>query len=284
MTDLAAQALRYAEPMRTKSEPMPSPLHPDWLIPKWPAPKHVRALCSTRKGGSSVAPYDSFNLGDHVGDDPVAVETNRDRLRQAMGARPVFLSQRHGTEVLALSQDCVHGLPADGCISDQSGLACAIMVADCLPVLVTDSQGSRVGAAHAGWRGLAGTGGRGILEQLVERFCRGAGHKPALEAQEIMAWLGPCIGATAFEVGTEVREAFVAHHQADEAQFRPCGAGKWLADLQGLACQRLSALGVTHIYGNDGGSDWCTVSQPSRFFSHRRDRVSGRMVACIWLD
>lgn len=258
--------------------------HPDWLVPQWPAPAQVRALCTTRAGGRSAAPFDSFNLGDHVGDDPRAVSANRDLLGQAMGARPVFLSQSHGNHVLALSENTAPGAPADGCVTALPQQACTIMVADCLPVLFCNAQGSLVGAAHAGWRGLAGVAGRGILEEVVARFKSRVGADGVPGSLEIMAWLGPCIGADAFEVGSEVREVFVAHDGAAQTMFRPRAGNKWLADLQGLARQRLKALGVTQVYGNDGSLAWCTVSQPSRFFSYRRDRVSGRMAACIWLD
>ena len=259
-------------------------LHPDWLVPRWPAPGKVHAVCSTRAGGQSVAPYDAFNLGDHVGDDPLAVQANRLKLEQALGARPVFLSQVHGVQVEQVSVDTVPGTVADGCLTAQPGVACTIMVADCLPVLLTDTRGSLVAAAHAGWRGLAGQGGRGILDQVIESFRALAPVDKSFVATEIIAWLGPCIGPQAFQVGDEVRAEFVAQDRQAWTMFRPHDDGKWLADLQGLARLRLRALGVTEIYGNDGTSPWCTVGQTSRFFSHRRDRVSGRMAACIWLD
>jgi YfiH family protein len=271
-------------------------VNPDWLIPQWPVPAHVHSVCTTRAGGRSLAPYDSLNLGDHVGDDPLAVRANRATLHQAIGAQPVFLSQVHGTHVEWIDGNTAHGTPADGCLTDQPGLAGIIMVADCLPVLFTNLQGSLVAAAHAGWRGLAGQGGGGVLEAVHERFSALAPVNTSQAATEIIAWLGPCIGAGAFEVGDEVRDAFVAQDPAARVMFTPTNggttggttaakpAGKWLADLQGLARLRLAALGVTQIYGNDGTPGWCTVSNPSRFFSHRRDRVSGRMAACIWLD
>ena len=258
--------------------------HPDWLVPQWPAPTHVHALCTTRKGGQSLAPYAGFNLGDHVGDDAGAVGANRRQLTQALGARPVFLSQVHGAQVEQVSVDTAHGTPADGCITSERGVACTIMVADCLPVLLTNVQGSLVAAAHAGWRSLAGQGGRGILEQIIESFMALAPVDKSPVATKIIAWLGPCIGPEVFEVGAEVQEVFVAQDAAARALLRPHGDGKWLADLQGLARLRLQALGVSQIYGNDGTRNWCTVSNPSRFFSHRRDRISGRMAACIWLD
>ncbi len=250
-----------------------SELNPDWLVPDWPAPARVHALCTTRAGGCSQAPFDSFNLGTHVGDRATDVAANRAALRQAIGAQPVFLSQVHRTRVVTLSAASPPDCEADGCVTEQSGMACTIMVADCLPVLLTNRQGSAVAAAHAGWRGLAGQHGHGIVEATVQRMA----------AAELMAWLGPCIGPQAFEVGNEVREIFVAHDASAAAMFAANGAGKWLTNLQGLARLRLQALGVSRIYGNDGSQPWCTASNPSRFFSHRRDRISGRMAACVWL-
>lgn len=259
-------------------------MNPDWLVPQWPAPASVHAVCTTRAGGQSTVPYDALNLGDHVGDRAIDVAANRATLQQAIVAQPVFLSQVHGAHVEWISDKTEPGTQADGCITDQTRVACTIMVADCLPVLLTNAQGSRVAAAHAGWRGLAGQGGCGILDQVIESFRTLAPVDKAQAATEIIAWLGPCIGPQAFEVGDEVRDAFVVHDRAALGLFKPQASGKWLADLQGLARLRLAALGVTQIYGNDGSRSWCTVSQPLRFFSHRRDRVSGRMVACVWLD
>ena len=250
-------------------------MHPDWLIPQWPAPPAVHAVCTTRAGGRSVAPYDSLNLGDHVGDDPLAVGANRALLAQALDARPVFLQQVHGSGVVALDAHTPDGTPADACYTRERGVACTIMVADCLPLLFSDAAGSFVAAAHAGWRGLAGQGGMGVLEALHAAL--------GVPAREIMAWLGPCIGPQAFEVGEEVRSAFEAHDARAAACFRPAAPGKWLADLPALARQRLAALGITEVHGNDGSPSWCTVANPSQFFSHRRDRVSGRLAACIWL-
>lgn len=263
-------------------------MHPDWLVPQWPAPARVRAVCTTRAGGRSMPPYDALNLGDHVGDDPLAVAANRATLQQGIGVPPVFLSQVHGAHVERITAHSAPGTPADGCITDQPGVACTIMVADCLPVLLTNAQGSLVAAAHAGWRGLAGQGGAGILEAVYEHFDAVDPVNNAQEATEIIAWLGPCIGPGAFEVGHEVRDAFVAQDPAARAMFTPASSDKtgdkWLANLPGLARLRLAALGISQIYGNDGSQAWCTVSNPSRFFSHRRDRVSGRMAVCIWLD
>lgn len=266
--------------------------HPDWIVPDWPAPARVRAVCTTRAGGVSRPPYDSLNLGDHVQDEPQAVAANRRILRQAAGVRPVFLRQVHGSGVAMLDPATPDGVEADACVSSEPGLACAILVADCLPVLLADARGSVVAAAHAGWRGLAGTAGRGVLEAVFERFAARVHelHGPPASAElasATLAWLGPCIGPRAFEVGTEVREAFCASDAAAAQHFLPSGAGKYLADLAGLARQRLRALGITRIHGNDGSAPWCTVSQPSRFFSFRRDQVplggSGRLAACVWL-
>ncbi len=265
-------------------------LHPDWLIPEWPAPAHVHAICTTRAGGVSMAPFDSMNLGDHVGDVAQHVAQNRALLHNAIDARPVFLTQVHGTKVVEYgpSGPAAPNQPivADACITRHPGAACTIMVADCLPVLMTNRQGTVVGAAHAGWRGLAGKEQFGVLEALIQQL-------GLLAAQDILVWLGPCIGPEKFEVGADVRNAFFAQDvqtaqdvRADTL-FKPNGPGKWLADLAGLARLRLRAIGIETFYGNDGSAGWCTASNPLRFFSHRRDAValggSGRMAACIWL-
>ena len=253
-----------------------------------------------------------MNLGTHVGDDPQAVQTNRARLQAALGqstpgARPVFLSQVHGTGVAALTASTPDNTEADACVATDAGVVCTIMVADCLPVLLAHTSGAVVGAAHAGWRGLAGQSGVGVLESvmraLFERFQalalinkaqaaikNVASNTESFEAvaRGTLAWLGPCIGPQAFEVGPEVREAFCAAGPQYSACFvpSPTQQGKWLADLAGLARLRLLAMGVTRIYGNDSSAAWCTVTQSARFFSHRRDTAllggSGRLAACIW--
>jgi YfiH family protein len=244
----------------------------DWLVPDWPAPAGVHALCTMRRGGVSKGNYQGLNLGDHVGDTPADVAANRALLRQAIGARPVFLQQVHGIQLLPLDASTPDGEAADACTTRASGVACTIMVADCLPVLFTDEAGRRVAAAHAGWRGLAA----GVLEQTVQGF--GADDR-------LMAWLGPCIGPDAFEVGDEVKAAFEAGTPEAARCFESAvHPGKWLADLAGLARQRLRAAGVTQLHGNDSSEAWCTVHNPLLFFSHRRDRVSGRFAACIWRD
>jgi len=238
------------------------------LVPDWPAPPHVRAACSTRAGGVSTGPYESLNLGDHVGDSVENVARNRGLFVEALGARPVFMKQVHGAHAVELTDATADGVEADACYTAATGVACTIMVADCLPVLLADAEGRAVAAAHAGWRGLA--------SGAVEAACAG------LPAGGRLAWLGPCIGPTAFEVGPEVKEAFERHDAAAAPLFRPYGAGKFLADLPGLARRRLQALGITAIYGNDGSDPWCTVRSSSRFFSYRRDRTSGRFAASIW--
>jgi YfiH family protein len=260
-------------------------LRSDWLTPNWPVPSHVRAVFTTRQGGQSAAPYDSMNLGDHVGDAPAQVAANRLALRQAMGATPVFMQQVHGTNVLSLDAGAAEGQQADAAITRQAGLACTIMVADCLPVLLATTDGRAVAAAHAGWRGLAGAGQIGVLENTYQCFCDFS-HTPREEfAMNTVAWLGPCIGPTAFEVGPEVRLAFTATDPLADTCFAPQASGKYLADLAGLARLRLQALGITQIYGNDGSRAWCTVGNPSRFFSHRRDAgLTGRMVASVWIE
>jgi YfiH family protein len=255
-----------------------------WLVPQWPAPPHVRALCTSRAGGASRGVYESFNLGLHVGDDPSVVQQNREALARIAGVRPVFLDQVHGVEMVQLQAEVPDGTCADGAYARKAGLACTVMVADCLPVLFCDLQGKQVAAVHAGWRGLLGQKGQGVLELMVEKMRQNAVCGEGQAVEPLLAWLGPCIGPRKFEVGDEVRELFVEAHSAAELYFQALGVGKWLADLQGLARMRLDMLGGIAVYGNDGSDAWCTVSQPLQFFSHRRDRVSGRMAACIWLS
>ncbi len=243
-----------------------------------------------------------MNLGDHVRDNPASVAVNRERLARDTGARPVFLKQVHGSAALPLTMASADGQTADACFTADRSLACTIMVADCLPVLFTVDDGSCVGAAHAGWRGLAGahdpmglqsnTGPKkGVLEAFYESFSAFAQSKQARAAIKIIAWLGPCIGPDAFEVGPEVKAAFDDGPEGSSGCFKPVAGGKYLADLPKLARLRLRALGIDAIYGNDGSTKWCTHSNPSRFFSHRRDAAAvggngfgttGRMAACIW--
>ncbi len=277
-------------------------MHADWLIPEWSAPANVRAVFTSRLGGCSTAPWDGLNLGDHVGDAPQQVQANRAILQQTIDSRPVFLKQVHGVGVEHLGPSTPDSAVADACISTQPGLACTIMVADCLPVLLTNRDGTAVAAAHAGWRGLAGVdlkgkrGEMGVLEAVFNDF-QGL-NRPSSQsiraqaAPEIIAWLGPCIGPAAFEVGAEVKAAFEASQPGAGQYFRATAQGKHLADLAGLARARLETLGIRQIYGNDSTAAWCTVANPSRFFSHRRDtglagsalKTTGRMAACIWLS
>lgn len=249
------------------------------IAPDWPAPAGVRALCTTRAGGVSAPPFDSLNLGDHVRDDPAAVAANRARLAALTApARPVFLRQVHGTGVVVLGADTPDGTEADAAVVHTPGVAATIMVADCLPVLFAHASGRAVAAAHAGWRGLHG----GVIEATLKALREVAGPG------EVIAWLGPAIGPTAFEVGEEVWEAFVTADRAAVEHFRPhTTRGKWWANLPGLARQRLTAAGLRSVHGNDGSAAWCTVSDASRFFSHRRDAArlgsTGRFAACVWL-
>ncbi len=284
------------------------------LRPNWPAPAHVKSAFTTRAGGVSAAPFDSLNLGDHVNDSVSDVARNRALLQQTLDAHAVFLKQVHGVDVATVDPSTPDGLQADASFTQQRGVACTVMVADCLPVLFTNRAGSFVAAAHAGWRGLLGQDGLGVLEAVyqsfmpvVQVFTDQAAIKNvanSLNPQDILAWLGPCIGPEQFEVGAEVRAAFVAQQSGSEAYFKKLptpvntpanttasaptnSPEKFLADLPGLARARLRALGITQIYGNDGSAPWCTVSNPSQFFSHRRDAArlgsTGRMAACIWL-
>ena len=207
---------------------------------------------------------------------------NRTRLQLRMGVRPVFMDQVHGTDMLQLGPQVEDGVAADGAFTRHTGLACTVMVADCLPVLLCDMQGRQVAAVHAGWRGLLGTQGKGVLENAAAVFDESSHGTDPVDRSTLLAWLGPCIGPGAFEVGDEVRAAFVAESPSAAACFRPGVSGRWWADLPALARQRLSVLGIARTFGNDGSDAWCTVSNASRFFSHRRDGLSGRMAASIW--
>ena len=246
---------------------MSSGTHPahDWLTPDWPAPAWVKACITTRSGGISAAPFDRFNLGEHVEDDPAAVARNRQRLISQLGCKPAWLRQVHGVAVVPAEPGEV--LEADASWTATPGVACSVMSADCLPVLFCDRAGSRVAAAHAGWRGLAG----GVLEATLDAL--------AVAPDEVLVWLGPAIGPQAFEVGAEVREAFMAvHPQAAEAFGASINPDRYMADIYRLARIRLAARGVTAVYG--GG--FCTYSDP-RFYSYRRAARTGRFVSLIWL-
>ena len=242
-------------------------LPPDWIIPDWPVPARVKALVTTRKGGVSSGPYASLNLGLRVNDEPAKVERNRALLRAHLPAEPRWLNQVHGNLVVDAGS-VRQPVEADAATSRTPDTVCAIMVADCLPVLLADRAGKVVGAAHAGWHGLAA----GVIENTVKSM--------AVPPSELVAWLGPAIGPSAFEVGADVREAFVSTDPGAASAFIDQKPGKWLADLFTLARRRLQAVGIADIHG--GGL--CTVSDPRRFFSHRRDKVTGRMAALIWIS
>jgi len=239
------------------------------IYPDWPAPVNVKAVTTTRLGGVSKLPYDSFNLADHVGDEPDAVQQNRDCLQQSLQlpAAPAWLNQVHGDTVVDVGQ-CGGQPSADAGFSTRTGLVCAVLTADCLPVLLCDRDGTRVAAAHAGWRGLAA----GILESSIRALNTDPG--------QLLVWLGPAIGPAAFEVGDEVRRAFVDQHAQAAGAFNATTDGRWLADLYRLARIRLQTVGVQAIYG--GGL--CTFSDRERFYSYRRDGATGRMASLIWLD
>jgi len=241
----------------------------DWLAPDWPAPASVRALSTMRGGGVSLPPYGSLNLGDHVGDEPAAVAQNRSRLRTAakVPAEPAWLAQVHGVDVRDLDGNAPGPDRADAAVTREPGRVCAILTADCLPVLLAADSGDAVGAAHAGWRGLCA----GVIEATV----RSLGRAP----KSLLAWLGPGIGPLHFEVGDEVREALVRADPGAEAAFEPNARGRFMADLPALARRRLEHLGVERIYG--GGM--CTFGDPGRYFSHRRDGRTGRQGTLIWL-
>jgi len=243
-----------------------SATNPALITPDWPAPAHIKAISTTRTGGVSAAPFAALNLGDHVGDDMAFVNANRALLRQHLPAEPLWLKQVHGRFV-ADAGCATANTEADAAVAHSKNVVCAIMTADCLPVLFCDRAGTAVGAAHAGWRGLAD----GVLEATVAAM--------RVEADEILAWFGPAIGPTAFEVGGEVRATFIQHDPQHASAFAPHGE-KWLCDLYLLARQRLNRIGVTAIYGGDR----CTHSEPEHFFSYRRDGQTGRMASLIWME
>jgi YfiH family protein len=238
----------------------------DWIVPEWPAPSNVRSLITTRSGGFSSGVFARLNLGLHVDDDPQAVRRNRALLREFLPGEPRWLLQVHGTRVVE-AQDVLETIHADGSYTSRPGIICAVLTADCLPVLLCDDEGTRVAIAHAGWRGLSS----GVLEAVVGAL--------AIAPQRLLAYFGPAIGPQAFEVGALVRDAFTASDPEAATAFIRNRHDKWLADLYLLATQRLHRLGVKRVFG--GG--YCTYSDPARFFSYRRERATGRMASLIWL-
>lgn len=238
-----------------------------WIKPDWPAPANVCSWSTTRAGGVSKGHYDSLNLGLHVDDEVDAVLANRQRLKEALGyQRIAWLNQVHGTQVVKATTQQL--LDADAVWTDEREVACVVMTADCLPVLFCDKAGQFVAAAHAGWRGLV----NGVLEATVAQL--------PVANDQLMAWLGPAIGPDKFEVGQEVREAFMAHSEEAGLCFKVSHhQGRYLADIYQLAKQRLIGMGITAIYGGN----LCTVSDEERFYSYRRQAVTGRMASLIWL-
>ncbi|AAU92714.1 peptidoglycan editing factor PgeF [Methylococcus capsulatus] len=237
-----------------------------WLEPDWPAPPGVRAASTLRPAGVSAGVYAGLNLGSHVGDDPAAVAANRALLRRDLGlpAEPAWLRQVHGNEAVEAGREAEP--EADASYTWNAGVVCAVMTADCLPVLLCTRDGAGLAAVHAGWRGLAD----GVIERAVA----------ALGTSDLLAWLGPAIGPEAFEVGDEVRAVFLSRDAESDAAFRPGDNGRWLADIYLLARLRLRRLGISDVYGGH----WCTYSDESRFFSYRRDGVTGRMATLVWRD
>ena len=251
---------------------MPDQSPPGFITPDWPSPSNVRALTTLRTGGVSEGPYQSFNLAVHTEDDPVRVEQNRQLLKRyhQLPRDPVWLSQVHSDHVI-----CIDDIPAeaeipdaDGAWSKQPGRVCAVMTADCLPVLLCNRQGTRVAAVHAGWRGLAS----GIVTQGVRVM-----EQPA---EQLLAWLGPAIGPRAFEVGSDVMQVFTDKDARNEKAFNQVDDSHWLCNIYHLARNELNALGLTAIYGGD----FCTYEQAERFYSYRRDGKTGRMASLIWLE
>ena len=243
------------------------------IIPNWNAPNNVKAFASTRVGGFSTGAYQGLNLGTHVGDDASLVENNRTWLKQQanMPAAPVWLNQTHSTDIITVLEPMASVLDADGAFTTAKGVVCSAMTADCLPVILTDTNGTQVAAVHAGWRGLAG----GILENAVAKFSN-------LDSEnKIIAWLGPAIGKQAFEVGDDVLEAFVSFDPQAKLAFKAkTEPGKWLANMSQLATQRLAKVGVSEVTD----SNLCTFADPDSFYSYRRDGITGRQATFIWLE
>lgn len=241
-----------------------------FIKPNWPAPANVRALQTTRTGGVSQGAYASLNLGAHVNDDPIAVAKNRQLLSPYLPSEPVWVNQVHGVEVIdAATSSCLQN--ADASFTIKPNVVCVTMTADCLPVLLCDKKGSVVAAVHAGWRGLCD----GVIEAAVAKM--------QVPASEILVWLGPAIGPNAFEVGDDVREQFIAKDSQAVSAFKQHG-NKWLCNMYLIARQRLNTAGVTEIYGASVNEDFCTYTDEARFFSFRRDNVTGRMASMIWLE
>lgn len=242
----------------------------NFIKPNWPAPKNVKVLQTIRAGGVSAAPFDSLNLGAHVNDDPIAVAANRQLLSDYVPSEPVWVNQVHGVEVIdAATSSCLEN--ADASFTTKFNVVCVTMTADCLPVLLCDKKGSVVAAVHAGWRGLCD----GVIEAAVTKM--------QVPTSEMLVWLGPAIGPNAFEVGEDVREQFIATDADAALAFKPHG-DKWLCNMYQIARQRLHAVGVTEIYGASVNEDFCTYTDEARFFSFRRDNVTGRMASMIWLE
>lgn len=239
----------------------------DWIVPDWPAPARVKAFITTRRGGVSHPPFGGLNLGDHVGDVPGSVAANRALLSLYLPAEPLWLRQVHGTNVV-VADAVASGVEADAAHTATSGIVCAILTADCLPVLICDRNGSQVAAVHAGWRGLS----QSVIERTIEAM--------RVPTEELLVFLGPAIGPTRYEVGDDVRDAFIHDDENAVTAFLPRANGKWLANLYELAQLRLRRLGVEAIYGGD----CCTFDDAERFFSYRRDGQTGRMAALIWLE
>lgn len=249
-------------------------MNPDLPVVSGPAWPGIHYFCTTRAGGVGVAPHDTLNLGLRAGDRPEAVAENRRRVRALLPAEPLWLRQVHGSEVADADTLPADSEPAlDAAVTTQAGRVLAVMAADCLPVLIADEQGRALGVAHAGWRGLAG----GVLENTLAAL-----RRKCPQADRWVAWIGPGIGPSAFEVGEDVLQAFAADGAAAGKLFvpRPGLAGKWLADLEGLAVLRLQRSGVQQVHA----SGLCTVSDPARFFSYRRDGITGRMALLAWLS
>lgn len=243
----------------------------NFIHPNWPAPSNVKALQTLRVGGNSVAPFQSFNLAMHVGDDALVVAKNRQLLSDYLPSEPVWVNQVHGIDAIDASKaTCLEN--ADASFSHQKNVVCVTMTADCLPILLCDTKGSVVSAVHAGWRGLCD----GVIEETIKKM--------QVPSATVLAWLGPAIGPQAFEVGDDVRDAFLAKDTNASSAFKQQKNAKWLCNLYEIAKQRLNNIGVHQVYGASINENFCTFTQEEKFFSFRRDQTTGRMASLIWLS
>jgi YfiH family protein len=240
----------------------------NFFIPDWPAPSHIKSIQTLRSGGKSEGKYNSFNLATHVNDEINTVDLNRDLLNQYLPGAPYWLNQTHSVDVLKLPSQTLNG---DASYTIDKNTVCVVQTADCLPLLVTNIDGTIVAAIHAGWRGLL----NGVIENTIEKM--------NISPNELLVWLGPAISQKHFEVGFDVKNSYCEKHTEAEKAFHLISEQKWLADIYALAKIRLNLCGVKQIYGGSVSDDYCTFANEVNYFSYRRDGITGRMASLIWI-